>query len=66
MSSLSIKIGGLGSFVERVRAYLDTARVVCRFWQYALRSSVWSELFCRDSLAKCSRCSLAFAFALSR
>jgi len=66
MSSPSVKIGGLGSFVERVRACLDIARVVCRFWRYALRSLVWSKLFCRDSLARCTRCSLAFAFALSR
>jgi len=31
MSSPSVKIGGLGSFVERVKAYLDIAKVVCRF-----------------------------------
>jgi hypothetical protein len=64
MFSLFIKIRGLGSFVERVRACL--ARVACRFCWYASRSLVWRELFCKDSFARCARCSLAFAFALSR
>jgi len=31
MSLLFVKIGGLRSFVERVRACLDITRVVCRF-----------------------------------
>ena len=66
MSSPFVKIGGLRSFVKRVRACSDIARVVCRFWRYALKSSVWSKLFCKDSLARCTRCSLAFAFASSR
>jgi len=40
MSLLFVKIRELRSFVKRVKAYLDIARVVYRFWQYALRSSV--------------------------